>query len=77
MGRFKSPSFLGTVHFYIILVKAKSPKFFTGAFAQQKLEKEGSELRQKYRRSDGARYYTRCVQGINFVQIVIIELQPA
>ena len=76
MGHFKSPSFLGTVHFYLILVQAKSPHFLPMPSLSRIWKVKGRDCDKTYKRSDVVRYCTSCVQGFNFDQIVIVELQP-
>ena len=77
MGHFKSPSFPDTVNFYLNLVQAKPSDFLQMRSLSRNWKLKDRDCDETYRRSDGARYCTRCAQGVIFVQIVIIELQPA
>ena len=35
LGLFKTPNFVGAMYFYLILLQAKSPTFFSDASTQQ------------------------------------------
>ena len=64
MGHFKSPKFVGTMYFYLILLQAKSPTFFRMPSLNRNEKVKCEDCDKEYRRSDATRHRKNCARGV-------------
>ena len=64
MGHFKSPNFVGTLSFYLVLLQAKSSTFFPMPALNRNEKVKCEDSGKEYRRDNAARHRKSSVRAV-------------